>query len=97
MVTVSVAALDSPALSDGPSHLEAQPCISWMRRTVSPVESLISIVRFWRAVSTAPLLSVSLIQVVNSLLWSSPRVIVTSPAWRAPGCLRMICLPSAVT
>lgn len=28
MVTVSVAAEDSPAFSEGPSHLEAHPCIS---------------------------------------------------------------------
>ena len=47
-----------------------------MRRTVSPFESLISIVRFCRAVSTAPLFRVSLIHFVNSLLLSRPRVIV---------------------
>ncbi|CAM5686141.1 hypothetical protein SGLAM104S_03746 [Streptomyces glaucescens] len=68
-----------------------------MRRTVVPSVSLISMVRFWRAAFTAPLFRVSLIQLVNSLLWSSPRVIVISPACRPPGCLRMICLPSALT
>ncbi|CAM5243415.1 hypothetical protein SGLAM104S_09473 [Streptomyces glaucescens] len=73
IVTDSVAADDSPAFRDGPSHLEAQPCISWMRRTVVPSVSLISMVRFWRAAFTAPLFRVSLIQLVNSLLWSSPR------------------------
>ncbi|GAA2770972.1 hypothetical protein GCM10019017_11930 [Streptomyces showdoensis] len=58
-VTVSVAPDDSPAFSEGPSHLEAQPCISWMRRTVEPVLSLISMVMFCQGGVDGPVVQVS--------------------------------------
>jgi hypothetical protein len=64
-----------------------------MRRTVFFCASFKEIVMFWRAASRSASTRVALIQSVNAVLLSMPRVMVISPVRLAPGCLRTISSP----
>src|SRR5262249_24916500 len=96
-VIFSVAADASPAFTLGPSHLLTHAFFRSKRRCWLLSLSVSTMLMFWRAVLTAPFSNVSLIQSVNALLLSRPRVIVTSPPLRAPGSLRMMYCPVGVT